>query len=39
LIRAWEIKIVDHVDQKESDVVFIWCAAVEINVFMGDSHF
>jgi hypothetical protein len=41
LIRAWKIKVVDHVDQKESDVVFVWCAAVKIDVFLwyGEAHF
>jgi hypothetical protein len=33
LIGAWKIKVVDHVDQKQSDLVFVWRAAVEIGIF------
>jgi hypothetical protein len=41
LIRFWKLKVVDHVDQKQGDFVFVWCAAVEIAVFLwfGDAHF
>jgi hypothetical protein len=41
LISAWKIKIVDDVDQKERDLVFVRCAAVEIGVFLwhGNAHF
>jgi hypothetical protein len=41
LICAWKIKVVDHVDQKQRDLVLVWRAAVEIDVSLwyGDAHF
>jgi hypothetical protein len=41
LIGARKIKVVDHVDQKQSGLVLVWRAAVEIGIFPSyrDAHF
>ena len=40
LIGFWKIKVIDDVDQKQSDIVFVWCTAVQISVFAWyTSHY